>query len=728
MKQLVLLTTLLSAFFFILPNSDSATKRSNSLFTPSGTEYVPGELLVKYRRGAQASNIQGFQTRFGINTIKRFRYIGASQVKLPPDLSVEAALELYREDPNVEYAEPNYLRFTSARVPNDEYFEELWSLNNTGQEVNGKSGIAGADIDAVEAWDITTGSSSIVIAVIDTGIDYNHPDLSGNIWSNADEEPNNGIDDDGNSYVDDLRGWDFYDNDNDPIDSYGHGTLMAGIIAAEGNNNIGVAGVCWSAKIMPLRAGNAFGELNVSEVVSAVEYAIEKGAKIINASFSGTDYSEFEKDAIFKANGAGIIFVAAAGNDGTDNDISPYYPAGYDLDNIIAVAATDQNDELTDYSNYGSTSVDVGAPGENIFSTQAGRKEIWSDNLDNIIGWETDGTWGLTTLRYDSPPYSLTDSPVGDYSNETESWAMTPEINISSCRGILLNFDLRGTSQSNKDFLYIQTSTDASNWTYQDTLIGSTVYSGISGDFSDRWHSAYVDLGAYDGESAVFIRFYFVTDPAGTADGWYIDDLRVTASSNSYSGTEYRYVSGTSPSAPHVAGLAGLVLSQNAGLTKTEVKSIIMDSVDDNDSLRDRTVAGGRINALNALNTTATSPSTGGGGDSCFIATVAFGSSTESHVMTLRDFRDIYLLNNRLGQAWISIYYKYSPPLAEYIAEHDILKTYVRTGLLPIIWLTAILLNKALLYKIILLFSLFVLAVCLLVWNRGRKKPGMLRV
>jgi hypothetical protein len=285
-------------------------------------------------------------------------------VKLPAGLGVEKALEMLRGESSVDYAEPNYFRYATKTTPDDLGFGLQWGLHNMGQEVNETTGTEDADIDALEAWDSATDCGGIVIAVIDSGIDYDHEDLLDNMWSNPDEIPN-GDDDDGNGYVDDVRGWDFVDNDNDPMDTHGHGTHVAGTIGAEGDNGTGIIGVCWAAQVMPLRFIDDSGLGTVADEISAIEYTIIKGAKIINASFSGSA-SMAEQDAISHAKDAGILFVAAAGNEGVN---TPSYPAGYDLLNIISVAATDQDDVLAPFSNYGAGWVDVGAPGVNIYST-----------------------------------------------------------------------------------------------------------------------------------------------------------------------------------------------------------------------------------------------------------------------------------------------------------------------------------------------------------------------
>jgi subtilisin family serine protease len=327
-------------------------------------------------------------------------------VRLAQGMSMEEALEAYQNDPDVEYAEPNYVRRVSLSFPDDPDFGRLWGLDNTGQT----GGSLDADINAPEAWDTHTGSKDVVVAVLDTGVDWNHEDLTDNIWASSDEvigddtadgfpgiqgidDDKDGLidedsqgrqpgepgytndlkdDDDENGYVDDIRGWDFVNGDNDPDDDNDHGTHVSGTIGAKGDNGTGITGVNWSVSIMPLKMLNANGNGSVAGEIEAINYAIDKEAKIINASFTGSIYSVLEYEAVEMARDAGILFVAAAGNTGTDNDSSPKYPASYNLDNVIAVAATDHNDALASFSNYGATSVDVAAPGTNIHSTKTG--------------------------------------------------------------------------------------------------------------------------------------------------------------------------------------------------------------------------------------------------------------------------------------------------------------------------------------------------------------------
>ena len=338
-------------------------------------ERVAGELLVKFRADVNEQGAQAILREHtgGGHEAKRFKAprkvshaaIGRWwHVKLPPGQSEKTVLPRLARHPKVEAAEPNYI-VKAVATPDDPRYPEQWSLNNIGQT----GGTPGADIDAPEAWDRVTGSSGIVVAVIDTGVDYTHPDLAANIWTNPGEIPGNGIDDDGNGYVDDVHGYDFYFNDPDPADDFGHGTHVAGTIAAAGNNGVGVAGICWAAQIMPVKFLGPGGSGYTSDAIRAVLYATDMGARVLNNSWGGGGYSEALRDAVVAAYEANVLFVAAAGNSSSNADVVPLYPAAYDVPNVISVAATDHYDGLAYFSNYGPNSVHLGAPGVNILST-----------------------------------------------------------------------------------------------------------------------------------------------------------------------------------------------------------------------------------------------------------------------------------------------------------------------------------------------------------------------
>lgn len=333
---------------------------------------IEGEYIVKLADGALKERAGEALADLGFRPGGEAKALGFQMWRLDDSVvNAEAAVAALQKNPDFAYLEPNYEitidSLQAEATPNDPSFGSLWGLHNTGQS----GGTADADIDAPEAWEISTGSD-VVVAVIDTGVDYTHPDLANNMWTNPGEIAGNGIDDDNNGFVDDVHGWDFVNNDADPMDDNNHGTHVAGTIAADGNNGIGIAGVNWSAEIMALKFLNSSGSGSTYGAIQALNYATMMGVPISNNSWGGGGYSTALHDAIEAAGQAGQLVVAAAGNDGTNNDSSPHYPSNYTLDNVLSVAATDRNDKLASFSNYGATSVDLAAPGVSIYSTVAG--------------------------------------------------------------------------------------------------------------------------------------------------------------------------------------------------------------------------------------------------------------------------------------------------------------------------------------------------------------------
>ncbi len=289
---------------------------------------------------------------------------GLALVTLAPDTDLRKTMQALRSRGDVDWVEPNYrlqIAQSSAEpgMPNDFDFSQLWGLHNVGQA----DGVRGADIGTLAAWQVSTGSKGVVVAVLDTGVDYYHPDLAGNVWLNPGEVPGNGIDDDQNGYIDDVHGFDFVSHDGDPMDDHGHGTHVAGTVGAVGNNAIGITGVCWEVSLMALKPFDETGNGEVSTAVEAIRYAIENGARIINASWGNNERSRALEEVIREVHEAGLLFIAAAGNDNSDN---LFYPAAYE--HAIGVAATDSKDRRSRFSDYGAY-VDLAAPGENIYST-----------------------------------------------------------------------------------------------------------------------------------------------------------------------------------------------------------------------------------------------------------------------------------------------------------------------------------------------------------------------
>lgn len=362
-------------------NTSSVKVTAQSLISQTEKgDYKEGELLVKFKSDVSPTYATTKHQSLGSSLVKRFNIVpNLEYVRLPKGLSVQDAIVQYMSDPNVEFAEPNYIRRAVSVIPNDTYFRNQWALHNTGSYANGTED---ADIDAPEAWDISTGNPNLIIAVLDTGIDYTHSDLVGNIWVNRGETSCiDGVDNDGNGYIDDCLGWDFVGSDflssvddNDPMDEYGHGTHVAGTIGAVGNNGNGISGVMWRVKLMSVKVLDADGYGTDEEIIQGIQYAVANGAKIINASLGGPGFSYSLYSAIATANAHSVLFIAAAGNGGDDlvgdnNDLAPFYPASYNLPNIISVAATDQDDRRASFSNFGPNSVHVAAPGVYILST-----------------------------------------------------------------------------------------------------------------------------------------------------------------------------------------------------------------------------------------------------------------------------------------------------------------------------------------------------------------------
>ena len=334
---------------------------------------APGEVLVRFGAGTSASERAGARRQADARLEQRLPIGGLELLRAEPGTSAAQAVRRLEAEPGVLYAEPNHHR-AASRTPNDPYFAQLWGLHNTGQPVNGSTGTPDADVDAPEAWDLTTGAPVVTVAVVDSGVSRSHPDLAPNLWANPGEtgagRQSNGVDDDGNGYVDDASGWDWVDSDPNPSDLNGHGTHVAGTVGARGDNGTGVAGVAWRTRLMPLRTLDDEGSGTVADAIAAYAYAGAQGARVLNASFGGPDFSRAERDAIRSI--SHVLFVAAAGNDGSDNDSAGQFPCNYDLPNVVCVAATGQRDALASFSNRGAATVDLAAPGTTILSAWPG--------------------------------------------------------------------------------------------------------------------------------------------------------------------------------------------------------------------------------------------------------------------------------------------------------------------------------------------------------------------
>jgi PKD repeat protein len=366
-------------------------------------EYHPSRILIQPRTGVDPGQLEEIHRQTGARVLRQFPQIDGIQVlQLGPGATVLDWITLYQQSGWVEFAEPDY-RLRLATGPNDPRYLDgsLWHLHNTGQS----GGVADADIDAPEAWVTLRHATNIIVAIVDTGVRYTHEDLAPNMWVNPGEIAD-GKDTDGNGYIDDIHGINAAANNGNPIDMNGHGTQVAGLIGAVGNNAKGVTGVAWSVRLMALRFYDDAGNGYVSDVVQCFDYARANGADIINASFGSPSYSSSFYSAINSCRNAGIIVVTAAGNDGLNTDSTPYYPACYNLDNIVALSATTRTDTLASYSNYGATNIDLAAPGSDLYTTFYSSDSSYVRNSGTSFAAPvTAGAFALVKARYPTDSY-----------------------------------------------------------------------------------------------------------------------------------------------------------------------------------------------------------------------------------------------------------------------------------------------------------------------------------
>jgi subtilisin family serine protease len=596
------------------PAKQPASLQSATASGLFGQRVAPGQVIVRYTRGASRSDRVAAKDDAAAGHLRKLLLSRTELVKVTPGEEAQAAARL-EQDPNVVYAEPNAIVHEEA-IPNDPRFTDLWGLNNTGQQVKGVAGLADADIDAPEAWNmgaVSSGVGTSVVAVVDSGVVANHPELAVNMFSNAGEANHtNGVDDDGNGFIDDYRGWDFAYNDNNPTTTRDHGTHVAGTIGALANNSHGVAGVAsfptqsgfWlGPRIMAVKVLDEQGSGTIADLADGLVYAGAMNAKVANVSL-GLPGTSATLDNAIKSN-PNTLYVVAAGNDGVNNDTSPHTPCNPatapDAANKICVAATDSSDALAGFSNFGATNVDLAAPGVDILSTVP-TKRIFSDNFETDIAgrWKTDaagqtGTqrWGRSTLFSTSPSHSLTDSPVGNYQNHQDNWARNQNgfdfTGVHHCR---VNADAKIDTEDNFDTFTIEatrTPSVVSSW--------QTVFS-FNGTATG---SLTANLpAAFDGKTGVFVRFRLRTDGTNTRDGVYLDDVAVRCRTNTFNATSYEFLSGTSMATPHVAGAAAFLFSKFPGATVGQVKDKILRSADRKASLSGRVVTGARLNLYKA--------------------------------------------------------------------------------------------------------------------------------
>lgn len=576
--------------------------------------YVPGEILVRFKpqttRASRAATLrdQGGTRLATLNAAGRL-----VRVKVRPGQSVEEAVAAYSADPRVEYAQPNY-RVRKRAIPNDPLFTQLWALQNSGQVIttvppapitpydttdlyapNNPPPSGGADLAVTRAWDEVTDCRAAVVAVVDSGVNFLHEDLAPNMWVPGDPTIPN-------------PGWDFVDNDPDPTDQNGHGSHVAAIIGAAGNNGIGSAGVCWQARLMAVRVLDAAGDGSDATIIAGINFATAHGAKVVNLSLGRPATPSGDllfRQAIVDAGAAGAVVVAAAGNDGTDNDVSPDVPCSFKLPNLICVAALDQTYALANFSNFGATTVTVGAPGTNIASAWAGRHTTFVETFTSTTNWfGSSSTGGGWCMRFDLK--ALADPcnfGVVPYNAGTDDRAFkiltlgTPGTPFPLA--VTLDVALVGEIALGSDLLNIAFRAGAA-----DPFAGGgfIVFTG-----NGSTGGVVVPLPTFDvtdcrtdvnSQCALGVRLLSASTSPGALG---VAITRFDTTVLSADPRVYALINGTSQAAPYVAGIAAMLFAFNPQYTAADVVAAITAGGRAVPALAGKTVTGRAADAIGAL-------------------------------------------------------------------------------------------------------------------------------
>ncbi len=555
----------------------------------AASQYVADELLVKFRPMTSAQVRAATVAARSHDVLGNLNQHEWVQVKLVAGQAMEAALAAYQHDPNVEYVQPNYIYRASA-APNDMQYGQLWAFKNTGQAVTTgtylpTSGTAGNDMNIEPAWDHVTDCSSVVVAVIDSGVNYNQEDLAANMWDGGASFPN--------------HGFDYVDNDNDPMDLQGHGTHVGAIIGAAGDNTNGTAGVCWKASIMAVRALGATGIGTTATIIQGINFAVANGAKVVNMSLGGSNaFDPLLSNAITTAQNNDVVVIVAAGNENSNNDVVAVYPCRFTQPNLVCVAALDQNFSLASFSNWGATSVDVGAPGTNILSAWAGTEATITDNFNTggNLNWTTSGGgWAYRPLVVSGIPIDvLADPPTfpsGTYGNSADN-------------RVYKTFDLSGVDVAALSY-FAQLAVlpgDSLNLNYR-TSGGDPFAGGVQLNSGSATTGGIVGPFTFDLSSCISstcsVGFQLFTNASGNAQGAGILDFSIkTLQLNA---TTYNTMSGTSMATPEVAGLAAMLRAYNPQYTYADTVNAIKSAGRSVPALAAKTTTGRAVDVMSSL-------------------------------------------------------------------------------------------------------------------------------
>ncbi|MCX8082380.1 MAG: S8 family serine peptidase [bacterium] len=660
------------------------------------TPYVEGEVIVKFTSPDIKPEYHPKVRSLNLRSVRKYNsFPSIHQFKIPSGLDTKKVIEELSSDPDVLYAEPNYI-YSALLEPNDEYYPSQWGLPK---------------INAPSAWEKTTGSSEVIIAVIDTGVKYDHPDLSDNIWTDSESNP----------------GYNAIKNNADPMDDHSHGTHCSGIIGAVGNNNTGVCGVNWNVKIMALKFLDASGNGTLADAIECIDYVIrrkDEGENVvaISNSWGGYTYSSALYEAIARLAEKGVLFIAAAGNSSRDNDITPLYPASYNLPNVISVASSDVNDNRSYFSNYGRTRVHIAAPGSSIYSTipsgygyksgtsmatpfvagvaglissYTGKKDaielkdIIIKGITRLPQWtnltitggrlNADESLRVATL----PDYVL---PVKNFSAEKVSG------------GVYLTWEF--PSGANYVIIRRGDETFPSHWEE-----GTPVYTGTGNSFTDEeieeGKAYYYTIWAYYGslqqieEDKISPAGYTYTNSPPLRP----ECMSPSDGAENISLTPLLRATGFVDPDNDLHNASQWQIARNSNFSTVvwnSTTSPVTEITVPSRTLSYNTKYYWRVRYKDekenwsewavpyTFTTEEGSSGGGGGGGGCFIATAVFGSPYERHVQIFREFRDRKLLKTKQGRVFVRWYYRHSPKYADIIRKRPFLKFIARVFLVPL--------------------------------------------
>lgn len=618
-----LIFSILSIGYLFAEKQTNVSPTFSKLLDPSGNtdnkkyykrnskiKFKSSEVLVKFKDKAGDSVKTYAVSSFNGKVLNDLGETGISQVELREGQTVEEAIAEYSTHPDVEYVQPNYIYHVN-NSPNDPIYNQLWGMNNTGQNVItytyslNNPGTSNSDMRMESAWDVNTDCTNTIVAVVDSGVNYNHQDLNTNMWSSG-----SCVSDKGVSLGSCSNGWNYVNNNSDPMDLNGHGTHVAGTIGAIGSNATGVVGVCWTAKIMAVRVLDQSGSGDTATIIKGINFAVRNGAKILNLSLGGPDYDSAMRSAISNAGkNYDALFVVAAGNDGSDLNSDNSYPCEYDEANILCVAALDQKFQLASFSNFDSSkkNVDIGAPGTNIRSTWAGAEGIYnlpftSWLTDNILGtgWNTASCSIYSLVLYLSTSCSTAVNGISNsgYLSNSYALAYAPITITSGAEAVTARMNLFIDTEAGYDGInmYASSSTSESVVFNSVNQVGS-----LSGERDGQIIQNYdVALPNCAHSSNCTFGYEFISDSTVNRAGVAITVFNlITLDVDNIA--QYNTINGTSMATPHVAGLATLLRSFNPKFTYADTITAIVAGGTATSSIQNITKYGKAANGNGAI-------------------------------------------------------------------------------------------------------------------------------